>query len=195
MRKKDLSMDCVKSPRKGRITYTIFQEFDRHFECASTSDKTIILVWLFIKGIDAEDREEVGLVLENEDGLVHNKIMSPLRQAVAMVCWGFLEQLRCHRGSILLGWYYTEESIIYMEFKCKWTIWNLEMHILHMFLFWSMLPKKPFRYKLMHLILHSKVSYHKTKTTRSYIYTIPTHRNLMLRKLNMRFTKWNVWLL
>ena len=73
MAKKDL-MDWVESPRKGRCTITVLQEFEKQFLCLLTLDRIVLdrsKVLLFLKiVVDALDREKMGLLLENEDGLM-----------------------------------------------------------------------------------------------------------------------------
>ena len=51
----------------------ILQEFENHFARFSMLNRTVLVtskVLLFIKAMDAQDRENVGHLLENEEGLI-----------------------------------------------------------------------------------------------------------------------------
>ena len=70
--KKDL-MDWVELPGKGRNTTTLLQEFEKRFARLSTLDRAVLdtsKVLLFLKAVDVRDREKVGLLLEDDDGLI-----------------------------------------------------------------------------------------------------------------------------
>ena len=65
-------MDWVESPGKGRNASALLREFGEHFARLSALDRTILdtsRVLLFVKSVDERDREQVGSLLETEDGL------------------------------------------------------------------------------------------------------------------------------
>ena len=65
-------MEWIETPDKGRNTSVLLREFEERFARLSTLDRTILdtsCVLLFVKSVDARDREQVGLLLETEDGL------------------------------------------------------------------------------------------------------------------------------
>ena len=65
-------MAWVESPGKGRNTTALLQEFEKRFARLSTLDRTVLetsRVLLFVKSVDALDREKVGLLLETDEGL------------------------------------------------------------------------------------------------------------------------------
>ena len=69
--KRDL-MEWVELPGKGRNTMVLLQEFEKRFARLSTLDRMVLdtsKVLLFIKTVDARDREKVGSLLETDDGL------------------------------------------------------------------------------------------------------------------------------
>ena len=64
-----------RDPEKGRNASVLLREFEEHFVCLSAIDRTILdtsCVLLFVKSVDARDREQVGLLLETDDGLTVN---------------------------------------------------------------------------------------------------------------------------
>ena len=64
-------MEWVESPNKGRNASVILREFEEHFACLSALDRTILdtsRVLLFVKSVDERDKEQVGFLLETEDG-------------------------------------------------------------------------------------------------------------------------------
>ena len=65
-------MAWVESPGKGRNTLALLQEFETRFARLSALDWTVLdtsRVLLFVKAVDALDREKVGLLLETDEGL------------------------------------------------------------------------------------------------------------------------------
>jgi hypothetical protein len=65
-------MEWVESPGKGRNASALLREFEERFTCLSTLDRTVLdtsRVLLFVKSVDAKDREKIGLLLEIDDGL------------------------------------------------------------------------------------------------------------------------------
>ena len=65
-------MAWVESPRKGRNTLVLFQEFETRFARLSALDWTVLdmrRVLLFVKAVDALDREKLGFLLETDEGL------------------------------------------------------------------------------------------------------------------------------
>ena len=65
-------MVWVESPDKGRNTSVLLWEFEERFARPSTLDRTVLdtsRVLLFVRSVDERDREQVGLLLETEDGL------------------------------------------------------------------------------------------------------------------------------
>ena len=65
-------MAWVESPGKGRNASALLREFEENFARLSALDRTILdtsRVLLFVKSVDERDREQVGLLLETEDGL------------------------------------------------------------------------------------------------------------------------------
>jgi hypothetical protein len=65
-------MAWVENPGKGRSTTMLLQEFEKRFARLSTLDQTVLdtsRVLLFVKAVDALDREKVGLLLETDEGL------------------------------------------------------------------------------------------------------------------------------
>ena len=66
-------MEWVESPGKGRNASVLLREFEEHFACLSALDRTILdtsRVLLFVKSVDERDRDQVGSLLETEDGLM-----------------------------------------------------------------------------------------------------------------------------
>ena len=65
-------MEWVETPEKGRNALVLLREFEERFVRLSALDRTILdtsCVLLFVKLVDARDREQVGLLLETDDGL------------------------------------------------------------------------------------------------------------------------------
>ena len=64
-------MEWVESPDKGRNASMLLREFKERFAHLSALDRTVLdtsRVLLFVKSIHGRDREQVGLLLETEDG-------------------------------------------------------------------------------------------------------------------------------
>jgi hypothetical protein len=62
----------VESPGKGRNASALLRDFEERFARLSTLDRTVLdtsRVLLFVKSVDARDREKIGLLLETDDGL------------------------------------------------------------------------------------------------------------------------------
>jgi hypothetical protein len=65
-------MEWVESPGKGRNASVLLRDFEERFAPLSTLDRTVLdtsRVLLFVKSVDARDREKIGLLLEIDDGL------------------------------------------------------------------------------------------------------------------------------
>ena len=65
-------MEWVQTPKKGRNASALLRDFEERFARLSALEKTILdtnRVLLFIKAVDVRDREQVGLLLEIDDGL------------------------------------------------------------------------------------------------------------------------------
>ena len=65
-------MEWVEIPDKGRNTLVLLREFEERFARLSVLDRTLLdtsRVLLFVKSVDERDREQVGLLLETDDGL------------------------------------------------------------------------------------------------------------------------------
>jgi hypothetical protein len=65
-------MEWVETPGKGRSASALLQEFEERFARLSALDRTVLdtsRVLLFVKLVDARDREKIGLLLETDDGL------------------------------------------------------------------------------------------------------------------------------
>ena len=65
-------MEWVETPEKGRNMSALLWEFEERFTRLSALDRTILdtsRVLLFIKAVDGRDQEQVGLLLETDDGL------------------------------------------------------------------------------------------------------------------------------
>ena len=65
-------MEWVESPGKGRNASVLLREFEEHFARLQALDRTILdtsRVLLFVKSVDERDRDQVGSLLETEDGL------------------------------------------------------------------------------------------------------------------------------
>ena len=65
-------MEWVETPDKGRNASVLLREFEERFARLSVLDRTILdtsRVLLFVKSVDERDREQVGLLLETDDGL------------------------------------------------------------------------------------------------------------------------------
>ena len=65
-------MEWVESPNKGRNALVLLREFEERFARLSALDRTVMdisRVLLFVKSVDKRDREQVGFLLETEDGL------------------------------------------------------------------------------------------------------------------------------
>ena len=68
-------MEWVETPGKGRNASTLLREFEERFVRLFALDRTILdtsCVLLFVKAVDVRDREQVGLLLEIDDGLTAN---------------------------------------------------------------------------------------------------------------------------
>ena len=62
----------MESPGKGRNASVLLREFEERFARLSVLDRTILdtsRVLLFVKSVDERDRDQVGSLLEFEDGL------------------------------------------------------------------------------------------------------------------------------
>jgi hypothetical protein len=65
-------MEWVESPGKGRNASALLRDFEERFPRLSTLDRTVLdtsRVLLFVKSVDARDREKIGLLLETDEGL------------------------------------------------------------------------------------------------------------------------------
>ena len=65
-------MDWINSPGKGQNASALLQEFESRFVWLSTLDRTVLdtsKVLLFVRSFDLLDRDNVGLLLEKNDGL------------------------------------------------------------------------------------------------------------------------------
>ena len=65
-------MEWVETPEKGRNASVLLGEFEERFARLSALDKTVLdtsRVMLLIKYVDLRDHEQVGLLLEANDGL------------------------------------------------------------------------------------------------------------------------------
>jgi hypothetical protein len=65
-------MEWVETPGKGRSASALLREFEDCFARLSTLDRTVLdtsRILLFVKSVDAKDREKIGLLLETDDGL------------------------------------------------------------------------------------------------------------------------------
>ena len=65
-------MEWVETPEKGRNAPILLREFEERSTRLSALDRTILdtsRVLLFVKSMDMRDREQVGLLLETDDGL------------------------------------------------------------------------------------------------------------------------------
>jgi hypothetical protein len=65
-------MERVETPGKGRSTSALLRDFEEQYARMSTLDRTVLdtsRVLLFVKSVDARDREKIGLLLEIDDGL------------------------------------------------------------------------------------------------------------------------------
>ena len=94
-------MDWVDSLGKRRNTSTLLQEFESRFVRLSTLDRTVLdtsKVLLFVKSFDLLDRDNVGLLLETNDGLTVD------RAVVKGVC-GRIDKRRDwkEKGSSIVG--------------------------------------------------------------------------------------------
>ena len=79
-------MEWVETPKKGRNASVLLREFEERFARLSALDRTVLdtsRVLLFVKSVDERDREQVGLLLETEDG--GKKSLRPFRQTAGMV--------------------------------------------------------------------------------------------------------------
>ena len=62
----------METPEKGRNASVLLREFEERFARLSALDRTVLdtsRVLLFVKSVDVRDREQVGLLLETDDGL------------------------------------------------------------------------------------------------------------------------------
>ena len=58
--------------QKGKNALVLLQEFEERFTCLLALDRTVLdtsRVLLFVKPVDVRDREQVGLLLEIDNGL------------------------------------------------------------------------------------------------------------------------------
>jgi hypothetical protein len=65
-------MEWVETPGKGRSASALFREFEEQFAHLSALEQTVLdtsRVLLFVKLVDARDREKIGLLLETDDRL------------------------------------------------------------------------------------------------------------------------------
>ena len=65
-------MEWVETPENGRNALVLLREFEERFVHLSALNRTIediSRVLLFVKSVDARNREQVGLMLETDDGL------------------------------------------------------------------------------------------------------------------------------
>jgi hypothetical protein len=65
-------MEWVETPGKGRSASALLREFEDRFARLSALDRTVLdtsRVLLFVKSVDARDREQIGSLLETDDGL------------------------------------------------------------------------------------------------------------------------------
>ena len=65
-------MEWVETPDKERNALVLLREFEERFASLSVLNRTILdtsRVLLFVKSVDERDREQVGLLLETDDGL------------------------------------------------------------------------------------------------------------------------------
>ena len=63
------------NPGKGRNVSAVLREFKEHFARLSALDRSILdtsRVLLFVKAVDVQDREQVGLLLKTDDRLTTN---------------------------------------------------------------------------------------------------------------------------
>ena len=66
-------MEWVETPEKARNASLLLWEFEERFARLSALDRTVLdtsRVLLFVKSVDERDREQVGSLLETEDGLM-----------------------------------------------------------------------------------------------------------------------------
>jgi hypothetical protein len=65
-------IEWVETPGQGRSASALLREFEDRFARLSALDRTVLdtsRVLLFVKSVDARDREKIGLLLETDDGL------------------------------------------------------------------------------------------------------------------------------
>jgi hypothetical protein len=65
-------MEWVETPGKGRSASALLREFEECFARLLALDQSVLdtsCVLLFVKSVDARDREKIGLLLETDDGL------------------------------------------------------------------------------------------------------------------------------
>ena len=68
-------MEWIETPGKGQNTSALLQVFQRRFARLSALDQTMLdtsKVLLFVKLVDLLDRDNVGLLLETDEGLTAN---------------------------------------------------------------------------------------------------------------------------
>ena len=102
-------MEWVKSPRKGRNTLVLLEEFKKRLTRISTLDRTVLntsRVLLFIKSVDVLDREKVGLLLETDEGLTADWAV------VKRVCGRFNKQHEWSDAGPSAGGKWLEELIL-----------------------------------------------------------------------------------
>ena len=65
-------MEWVETPEKGRNASVLLKVFEERFARLSALDQTVLdtrRFLLFVKDVEVQDREQVGLLLETDDGL------------------------------------------------------------------------------------------------------------------------------
>jgi hypothetical protein len=65
-------MEWVETPGKGRSASALLRDFEERFARLSTLDRTVLdtsRVLLFVKSVDARNRQKIGLLLETDEEL------------------------------------------------------------------------------------------------------------------------------
>ena len=65
-------MEWVETPEKGRNALVLLRQFEERFAHLSALDRTVLdtsRVLLFVKFVDVQDREQVGILLDTDEGL------------------------------------------------------------------------------------------------------------------------------
>jgi hypothetical protein len=81
-------MEWVETPEKGRSASALLWEFKERFAHLSALDRAVLdtgRVLLFVKSVDARDREKVGLLLETNDGLTAVENQAQRRRTVTAI--------------------------------------------------------------------------------------------------------------